>query len=700
LLLTITLRLALLRTVLACVLSVGPTCPAFAQSGAPTVVDLAAMSLEDLMRIKVTTASKKPESLLDAPAIMIVLTERDIQSYGGRSLVEVLDRTTSVFFMGTQENAQGALTMRGDATLGANNHILVLINGRPIQESTFGGTIHPFLRSFPLASVQQVEIIRGPGSVLYGTNAYVGVINVITKGWDGGGTASVSYGTFDTRTVSAAGGKTFGLLHISAGMAFSGDDGWDFTATDSVDEGRLAITRTAPWFDRKAAGNLNVRIKGLNFDVFYAKTQAPHLSNSSATTSWARYGISNTSQAMVDLGYQRKVSKNWTSSLHATYNHFIDRADYGEVGRRDILSNNVVVEWANDLRPSDQINVVFGANVSKRTGSYYEAAYDWYGVPYYNRNHATAFAQVDYRPIPRLKLIAGGQLIKIPGFDTSVNGGQSQTVSRIAGLAPRFVGRLGAVVTLTEHLGAKLLYSQAFRQPSVVETDLVRYDEGDYSQEGNPDLNPEAITTADVQVYYGNDRLNAAVTLFDSRQSNVIAEIEAFELIQNFDRFRTRGVEGEALVRPARNLELTTALTYQRLNHQTAPLFSDLAIPVPRFMGKVGISYRTASGITLGVHDSYFGTATESRHVSDEDPAGNTQHVNPKASAFHNVTANLAYRLPQFGFLRTGSNLTTNIYVSNLLGEDIYYAEYTSVNVNSIPGRPGRAVFAGVSFGF
>ena len=266
------------------------------------------MSLEELLRIRVTTASKKSESLFDAPAIMVVLTESDIHSYGGRSLVEVLDRTTSVFFMGTQENLQGALTMRGDATLGSNNHILVLVNGRPIQESTHGGMIHPFLRSFPLASVKQIEIIRGPGSVLYGTNAYVGVINVITKDWDAGGVAGVSYGAFDTKTVSAAGGKTIGALQVSAGIAFSHDDGWDFTATDSIDDDKPAITRTVPWFDRKVGANLNARYKGLNLDVFYAKTQAPHLTNSTATTSWARYGVSNTSQAMVDLGYERKVS--------------------------------------------------------------------------------------------------------------------------------------------------------------------------------------------------------------------------------------------------------------------------------------------------------------------------------------------------------------------------------------------------------
>ena len=169
---------------LACSFLAGAPLSALAQSPNVSPLDLATMSLEELLRINVTTASKKSESLFDAPAIMVVLTESDLHSYGGRSLVEVLDRTTSVFFMGNQENLQGALTMRGDATLGANNHILVLVNGRPIQESTHGGMIHPFLRSFPLASVKQIEIIRGPGSVLYGTNAYVGVINVITKDWD------------------------------------------------------------------------------------------------------------------------------------------------------------------------------------------------------------------------------------------------------------------------------------------------------------------------------------------------------------------------------------------------------------------------------------------------------------------------------------------------------------------------------------
>ena len=372
-------------------------------------------------------------------------------------------------------------------------------------------------------------------------------------------------------------------------------------------------------------------------------------------------------------------------------------ADFGEIGHRVTQSNNYLLEWANDLSVTDAVNTVFGANISKRTGSFYEETYNWYGVPSYNRNSVTAFAQADYRPIPRLKLIAGGQVIKVPGFSTHVNGGQSAEVSQIPGIDPHFVGRLGAVVTMTRTFGAKLLYSEAFRQPSVVETDLVRFDEGDYSQEGNPDLRPEEISTTDFQVYYGNDRVNWAVTLFDSRQSNVIAETDDFELIQNFDRFQTRGIEIEARMRPLKNVELTSAITYQKLQNDTA--FDSLAIPVPRFMGKFGVSYRTESGLTIGLHDSYFGTPRESSNVS-EDLSDTTQYVNPTASAFHNVTLSVAQRFSGLAFLRAGQDLTARVHVNNLLNEPIYYAEYTSVNVNSLPGRPGRALFVGVTVGF
>jgi hypothetical protein len=84
-------------------------------------------------------------------------------------------------------------------------------------------------------------------------------------------------------------------------------------------------------------------------------------------------------------------------------------------------------------------------------------------------------------------------------------------------------------------------------------------------------------------------------------------------------------------------------------------------------MGKVWISYRTASGVTMGLHDSYFGTPKESGHVDDEDPVSTTQHVNPTADAFHNVTVNLDYRLPRVAFLHAGSDVIAHVYVNNVV---------------------------------
>ena len=257
------------------------------------------------------------------------------------------------------------------------------------------------------------------------------------------GVAGISYGAFNTKTVSAAGGRRLVAFRSPRELRSR-------TMTGGTSPRRIVSTaarppslRTVPWFDRKVGANLNARYKGLNLDMFYAKTQAPHLTNSSATTSWGRYGISNADQAMVDLGYQRKFSTRWTSSLHATYNHFLEHADYGEIGTREILSNNYLVEWANDLAVTDKVNAVFGANLSKRTGSFYEATYQWYGVPSYDRNNVTAFAQADYRPIPRLKLIAGGQVIKVPGFSTHVTGGQSGEVSSDPGARPSLCRQAG-----------------------------------------------------------------------------------------------------------------------------------------------------------------------------------------------------------------------------------------------------------------
>jgi outer membrane cobalamin receptor len=77
------------------------------------------------------------------------------------------------------------IAVRGDQTRANAGHILILINGRPVREILEGGVSSDILESFPINILERIEVVKGPGSVLYGSDAFSGVINLITKKAEG-----------------------------------------------------------------------------------------------------------------------------------------------------------------------------------------------------------------------------------------------------------------------------------------------------------------------------------------------------------------------------------------------------------------------------------------------------------------------------------------------------------------------------------
>lgn len=160
-----------------------------------TVIELADFSLEELMEIEVFTASKTNQSIDRATAVVSIITEEDIRLSGARTLYEVLKRVPGFF-----PSAQATWTVAGSRGLTAdgNDHILLLIDGHP-QNSIVGQGYQQQDMLPVLQKVRKIEIIRGPGSVLWGSSAVFGIINVITKNTLGehDAQASVSYGDRD-----------------------------------------------------------------------------------------------------------------------------------------------------------------------------------------------------------------------------------------------------------------------------------------------------------------------------------------------------------------------------------------------------------------------------------------------------------------------------------------------------------------------
>src|SRR5579864_8203913 len=146
--------------------------------GSAKPVDLTSISIEDLMNIQVTSASKKAESLSAAPAAIFVITGEDIRRGGFSSVPDAL-RTVPGLYVVQQSSHVWLVTARGFSNE-YNDKMLVLIDGRLVYSPTFGGVFWD-VQDPLLEDIDRIEVIRGPGGTLWGANAVNGVINIITK---------------------------------------------------------------------------------------------------------------------------------------------------------------------------------------------------------------------------------------------------------------------------------------------------------------------------------------------------------------------------------------------------------------------------------------------------------------------------------------------------------------------------------------
>ncbi|MBI1211823.1 MAG: TonB-dependent receptor plug domain-containing protein [Alphaproteobacteria bacterium] len=165
-------RYALLGTSVAFCLAI--VAPARAEDD----VDPFSLSPEQLFDATVMSVSKKDETVATSPAAVFVLTNEDIKRSGATSIPEALRLVPGVQVARTG-NAGWAISVRGFNN-GLANKLLVLIDGREVYDALFSG-VYWDIQDTPLADVERIEVIRGPGASLWGANAVNGVINVITK---------------------------------------------------------------------------------------------------------------------------------------------------------------------------------------------------------------------------------------------------------------------------------------------------------------------------------------------------------------------------------------------------------------------------------------------------------------------------------------------------------------------------------------
>ncbi len=201
---------------------------------------VADMDMADLLRVKVTSVSKKAQALSDAPSAVFVISNEDIKRSGVATIPEAL-RMAPGIDVARVNSSKWAISSRGFNGSYANK-LLVLIDGRSVYTPAFSG-VYWDAQDVLLEDVDRIEVIRGPGATLWGANAVNGVINVITKHSENtqGGLLTGGGGTRETGFGAVRYGKqltkdTFGRAYVKGFVrdnfktpsgGENAGDGWD-----------------------------------------------------------------------------------------------------------------------------------------------------------------------------------------------------------------------------------------------------------------------------------------------------------------------------------------------------------------------------------------------------------------------------------------------------------------------------------------
>lgn len=624
---------------------------------AQNINQLLNMDLADLMLVSV--ASKKEETIQHAPSIINVVTADDISRYGAINLHDVFNRIPSMAAYASifQNNA---VSIRGQSNQHYPNRILFMLNGHPMRESWAGGYTTMFFTNFPVTAVKKIEVIRGPGSVLYGTNAFSGVVNIITKDQptDYKVEATTIFGTDGRFDVESHGSQQFkdGQVFIAAKHSYL-----DGLSRDFTDEGS---TSGQYEYDEKGYSYLiNGRYKDFEFNLLQSRNNDLYHGGAFTLPS----GQLASRRSVAGLKHKYELNEKWVWNNQVTFNTFFNDRNNKDTSGRSNKSKDLLIESNIRGTLNDRWSILFGTSLENHDGDIVDVNYhtQWYG----------GFAQAEYSPTTDLTFTAGAQVNK------------PKNVS--ADISPR----LSVVKQWDKKWSSKLLYGQAFRSPYAIETAFFLPG----ILQGNPDVKPETIETTEAQVSYNDDArgFNAALTLYHSKIDDIIGRQAAIPTpqIANLGSEKSYGIEFEAKKDFGNGWITEGSLIYQESESNTGVDNPNLA---PNLTAKLGVSYAADAGWRFGIFDVYTAAADAVRNVN---PA--VLEVNPQADHHHIISANIDFDIPRLMNKEgTMPDMKFSLFGENLLDRNVYIPESNRRIINTIPNDTRRAIYGRLTIRF
>jgi iron complex outermembrane receptor protein len=443
----------------------------------PTNEELAFMEIEDVF-----AAAKHLQEIKDAPSAVTIVTDEEIARFGYRNLSDVL-RNMRGFYV-TNDRSYEFIGFRGISRLGDHGNLLLqLVDGHTYNESIYGSIFMGNELGLDIDLIKKIEIVRGPGSALFGSNALLGILNIIPKkGEDINGLyTKTEAGSYDTYKGAAIYGKKFenGLdVIVSAGALDSGGQDFFFKEFNGI-AGDADGEKAFGGFTKLIYEELSL-------------TAAGHLREKHVPT--AAFGADFNDNRFETTDIRSFVEGKWEhrflngSELTARfyYDQYSFHARYPFEGQ--INKDRAYDDWVgSEVRYLQKIGKSHLASVGMEAAYHLRANQENFDVDPYRvllddrRTFGawSAYAQDEWDVLPWMRLTGGAR------FDYfSLGEGHEH-------LSPR----VGAIFKPMEDGTLKLLYGQSFRFPNLFE--LYYSDQGE-SAKANPNLRPETLDAYEI----------------------------------------------------------------------------------------------------------------------------------------------------------------------------------------------------------
>ena len=581
-------RSALAMGILCLALGLAGVAPGAADGA--TASDLAQLSIEELMQIEIPTvvgASKHEQKVTEAPASVTIVTAEDIKRYGYRTLADLLNGVRG--FYTTYDRSYNYAGIRGINRPGDfGGRLLITVDGHrvndPIYDTAPIGT--DFILDLDL--VDRVEIIRGPGSALYGNNAFFGIVNVITRrGRDLKGTeASASVASYDTVTGRLTYGNRLdnGLEVLLSGTLqdSEGHDHLYYSEFQDVNNGtaeNLDASRFRNLFLKLAYGEFSLEVAGVD--------RCKDVPTAEYGTVFNQPGNNAADErAYLQLSHRHELADGAEIASRVYYDVYKFTGDYPYDSEEPEFPGRITVN--RDVIRSQSLGgeVQAGRTVFQKhrltIGAEYRYDFsldlqnfdsDSPCTTYLDVNPSADtvgfFIQDEVPLLNRLALNAGIRYDYFDSFGDTVN------------------PRAALMYTPWTNGVFKFLYGQAYRAPNAYE----RFYRG-FGYKINPDLGPETIRSYELvyeQILNASLRFNTSLFFNDAKDLITFGEdpVDGLFIFANTDQVYSRGAEAEVEWRGRNGARGNVSYTYAETEEQAT---GETLSNSPRHVGKLHYS--------------------------------------------------------------------------------------------------------------